>query len=71
MSEELGLKYKKEKRATNLKRDSQEQKAKIKRKNPKMQATQMKKTPRIFPASMSWRIHRNVDSVHRLQVAVT
>ena len=51
MREELGLKYKKEERATYLKRDLQEQNAKIQKKNTKMQATQTKKTPRILPTS--------------------
>ena len=51
MREELGLKYKKEERATYLKRDLQEQNAKIQKKNPKMQATHTKKTPRILPTS--------------------
>jgi hypothetical protein len=50
MGEELGLKSIKEKRATYLKGDLQEQNAKI-RNNLKMQATQIKKTPRILPTS--------------------
>jgi hypothetical protein len=71
MRDELGLKYKKEERAKYLKRDLQEQKAKIQNKIQKCRRHKRRRLRGYFLPLLSWRIQRNVDSVHRMQVAVT